>query len=247
MNAVNDTIELIPAIDLIGGRCVRLSQGDYNKQKTYDTNPLDWARQLQDCGIRRLHLVDLDGAKAGAPQNLRVLEQVAGGTSLDIEWGGGIKTAEAMQSVFNAGARRAICGSMAVDHPEQLIDGLERYGARHVILGADVRDGWISTHGWMDTSGVRIEVLIQQFIPHGLTQVICTDISRDGMLEGPNFGLYASLQQQFPQLQLTLSGGVTSMADIQHANDMHLDAVIIGKALYEKKITLENIRQWTQS
>lgn len=227
---------------MIEGKCVRLVKGDYNQKKQYDTDPLDWAQQLQDCGITRLHVVDLDGAKASEPQNLRVLERVASGTSLDIEWGGGIKTEKALRSVFDAGAQRAICGSVAIDHHEDFIQWIGQFGADRIILGADVRDGMISTHGWLDTSDVHINEIINQFLPYGLTQVICTDISRDGMLQGPNFQLYESLMKDFPQVQFTLSGGVSSMADVRKAASMNLHACIIGKALYEGRITLEELK-----
>lgn len=237
-------MQLIPAIDLIDGHCVRLTKGDYATKKQYDANPLDWAKQLQDCGIVRLHVVDLDGAKASEPQNLKVLEHIATNTQLDIEWGGGIKSDKALQSVFNAGANRAICGSVAVDKPKEFAEWIGKFGAEHIILGADVRDGMVSTHGWLETSTVSVERIIEQFLPAGLTQVICTDISKDGMLEGPNFELYRKLLQQFPTIELTLSGGVSSMDDLHKAKASGLHAAIIGKALYEGRITLNDLREW---
>lgn len=240
-------MELIPAIDLIDGRCVRLTQGDYNEKKVYEQDPLDMAKAYADCGIRRLHVVDLDGAKAKAPCNLKVLERLAAHTSLDIEWGGGIKTPDSIKDVLSAGANRAICGSVAVDNRELFKEWIAMYGAGHVILGADIRDGMVATHGWLKNSGVAIEELIEDFLPAGLSQVICTDISKDGMLQGPNFDLYVALQQKYPQVDFTLSGGISSMDDIAKAKSLNLHSVIIGKAIYEGRITLNNLKEWLQN
>ena len=240
-------MELIPAIDLIDGRCVRLTQGDYNEKKVYEQDPLDMAKAYADCGIRRLHVVDLDGAKAKAPCNLKVLERLAAHTSLDIEWGGGIKTTDSIKDVLSAGANRAICGSVAVDNRELFKEWIAMYGAGHVILGADIRDGMVATHGWLKNSGVAIEELIEDFLSAGLSQVICTDISKDGMLQGPNFDLYVALQQKYPQVDFTLSGGISSMDDIAKAKSLNLHSVIIGKAIYEGRITLNNLKEWLQN
>ncbi len=240
-------MELIPAIDLIDGRCVRLTQGDYNDKKVYAQDPLEMAKSYADCGIRRLHVVDLDGAKAKAPCNLKVLEVLASQTNLDIEWGGGIKTSESIRDVLNAGANRAICGSVAVDNRDLFSEWLQTYGAEHVILGADIRDGMVATHGWLKNSGVSIEEIIESFLPAGLTQVICTDISKDGMLQGPNFDLYVALQQKYKQVDFTLSGGISSMDDIAKAKSLGLHSVIIGKAIYENRITLNNLKEWLQN
>ncbi len=240
-------MQLIPAIDLIDGRCVRLTQGDYNDKRVYEQDPVDMAKAYADCGITRLHVVDLDGAKAKAPCNLRVLERLAAQTSLDIEWGGGIKDGDAIRSVINAGANRAICGSVAVDNRELFMQWLAEYGADHVILGADIRDGIVATHGWLKDSGVEINSLIDGFLPAGLSQVICTDISKDGMLQGPNFDLYVALQEKYPAVAFTLSGGISSMADIDRAKELHLHSVIIGKAIYEGRITLKDLETWLQN
>ena len=234
-------MQLIPAIDLIDGRCVRLTKGDYNEKKVYDADPVEWAKELQDHGITRLHVVDLDGAKSSEPKNLATLERIAQATSLDIEWGGGIKSADALHAVFESGAQRAICGSIAVDKPNDFAQWLQTFGNSHIILGADVRNGMISTHGWLKDSTLTISDVIRQFLPYGLTQVICTDISRDGMLQGPNFPLYTKLLQEFPDITLTLSGGVSSKADLLKAETLGLHAAIIGKALYEGKITLNEL------
>ena len=234
-------MQLIPAIDLIDGRCVRLTKGDYNEKKVYDADPVEWARELEDHGIQRLHVVDLDGAKSSEPKNLATLERIAGATSLDIEWGGGIKTADSLHAVFESGAQRAICGSVAVDKPNDFIQWLQDFGNDHIILGADVRNGMVSTHGWLEDSSISISDIITQFLPYGLSQVICTDISRDGMLEGPNFPLYEKLLKQFPEIVLTLSGGVSSKDDLLKAEQLGLHAAIIGKALYEGRITLSDL------
>lgn len=237
-------MELIPAIDLIDGRCVRLTQGDYAIKKVYEQNPVDMAKMYADCGVRRLHVVDLDGAKAKSPCNLRVLEQLAAETSLDIEWGGGIKSSDAMRAALDAGANRVICGSIAVDDRELFASWLQNYGAAHVILGADVRGRKVATHGWLKESEVAIDEIIEWFLPHGLKQLICTDISKDGMLQGPNFPLYVELKEKFPTVDTTLSGGISSMEDIRKAHELGLHSVIIGKAIYEGRITLKEIEQW---
>lgn len=240
-------MELIPAIDLIDGRCVRLTQGDYDIKKVYEQNPVDMAKMYADCGVRRLHVVDLDGAKAKEPCNLRVLEQLATNTNLDIEWGGGIKSTDALRAALNAGANRVICGSVAVDNRELFADWLQNYGAGHVILGADVRGRNVATHGWLKESQVSIDEIIGWFLPFGLKQLICTDISKDGMLQGPNFPLYVELKDNFPTVDTTLSGGISSMDDIRKAHELSLHSVIIGKAIYEGRITLKDLELWLQN
>ena len=240
-------MELIPAIDLIDGRCVRLTQGDYDIKNVYEQNPVDMANMYADCGVRRLHVVDLDGAKAKEPCNLRVLEQLATNTNLDIEWGGGIKSTDALRAALNAGANRVICGSVAVDNRELFADWLQNYGAGHVILGADVRGRNVATHGWLKESQVSIDEIIGWFLPFGLKQLICTDISKDGMLQGPNFPLYVELKDNFPTVDTTLSGGISSMDDIRKAHELGLHSVIIGKAIYEGRITLKDLELWLQN
>lgn len=240
-------MEIIPAIDLINGCCVRLTQGDYARTKIYDSEPVDVARRYADCGVRRLHIVDLDGAKAKAPCNLSTLEKIATATNLDIEWGGGIKSGDAVRQAVDAGAARVICGSVAVDNPEMFSQWLCQYGASRIILGADIRNGKVATHGWLKDGGIGVEELVETFLPDGLTQLICTDISRDGMLQGPNIPLYMGLQQRFPTVDVTLSGGVSSMADLECARTSGVRAAIVGKAIYEGRITLKDIEQWLLS
>ena len=240
-------IEIIPAIDIIDGRCVRLTQGDYGRLTTYGDDPAEIARGYEALGVRRLHVVDLDGAKASSPCNLAVLEQICQTTSLDVEWGGGIKSAESLAAVLAAGANRAICGSVAVSNPELIDEWIDRYGAEHIILGVDIREGKVATHGWLNESEYGADELIERFRPRGLSQVICTDISKDGMLSGPSFGLYERLQSAFPEIEITVSGGIGSMDDIRRLNAMGLRSVIVGKAIYEGRITMEELKEWLQS
>ena len=240
-------IELIPAIDIIDGKCVRLTRGDYNLQTTYGADPAEIARGYEAIGIRRLHVVDLDGAKASSPCNLQVLEHICAQTSLDVEWGGGIKTEESLSAVLGAGASRAICGSVAVSNPELMEEWIAKYGADHIILGVDIREGKVATHGWLKESAFSADELIERFRGAGLSQVICTDISKDGMLGGPTYELYERLQATFPEVDITVSGGISCMDDIRKLNDMGLRSVIIGKAIYEGRITMEELRVWLQN
>ena len=240
-------IELIPAIDLIGGRCVRLTKGDYDSKKTYDASPADMAAMYADCGVKRIHIVDLDGARQSSPANLRTLEQIRNKVSIEVEWGGGIGDSRALTDVFNAGADCAIIGSVAALKPELFAEWLTVHSGRKMILGADVKNEMIAVKGWQETTSLWINDLIGKFVPYGLTQVICTDISRDGMLQGPSTGLYTKLQSLFPDIIFTVSGGISSMADITALNELNLRRVIIGKAIYEHNITLEEIAEWSQN
>ena len=239
----NKTI-IIPAIDLMDGKCVRLTQGDYGQKKECSADPLDMARSYEDCGMTRLHVVDLDGAKAKKPCNLAVLERIASATSLDIEWGGGIKDAEALSSALNAGAGRIICGSIAVDDRQTFSSWLSQFGPSRIILGADVRDGKVATHGWLKDSGLALEELMEWYVPEGLNQMICTDISKDGMLQGPDFDFYVGLKSAWPGVDVTLSGGISCMDDIIRTAELGLHSVIVGKAIYEGRITLKEIEKW---
>jgi phosphoribosylformimino-5-aminoimidazole carboxamide ribotide isomerase len=237
-------IELIPAIDIIGGRCVRLSQGDYERQTTYDAEPADMVKRFADCGVKRVHVVDLDGAKAAQPENLPTLEKMAGVDGISIEWGGGLKTETAVRQVFDAGAAYAIVGSVAAKQPDLFTTWLNAFGAERMVLGADVREGKVSVSGWQEDLNLGIEALIDTFQPHGLRQVICTDISRDGMLQGPSFDLYTQLQAAYPDIDFTVSGGISSMDDIRRLNSLNLHKVIIGKAIYEGRISLKEIETY---
>ena len=237
-------VEIIPAIDIIEGRCVRLSQGDYDQRKVYDASPIDMAKRYADCGVKRIHVVDLDGAKSSSPKNLKTLEKMAVGASVEIEWGGGIKSEESLRALFDYGATYAIVGSVAARTPELFAEWLDMFGGEKMVLGADVRDGKVSVNGWQEDLGVSIEELVDGFLPHSLSQVICTDITKDGMLQGPSFGLYADLQSRYESVDFTVSGGISSMADIEKLNEMQLRKVIVGKAIYENRITLKDIERW---
>ena len=229
-------ITIIPAIDLIDGSCVRLTQGDYDRKTTYYKDPLDVARRYEDCGIKRLHLVDLDGAKASHPVNLKVLERLATSTSLQIQYGGGIKSSDALKEVFAAGAKRAICGSIAVKQPESFREWLDEFGPERMVLGADTRDGRIAINGWLEAAQMGVEELIESFRDVGLSQVICTDIAKDGMLSGPSVPLYVKLQKLFPGIEITVSGGISTWNDIENLDRNGLKSVIVGKAIYFEQL-----------
>ena len=235
---------IIPAIDLMDGRCVRLTQGDYGQKKEYSADPVDMAKQYEDCGVTRLHVVDLDGARAKKPCNLKVLENIATKTGLDIEWGGGIKDASSLRSTLDAGADRIICGSIAVDERETFTSWLKEFGPSCLILGADVRDGKVATHGWLKDSGLGLDELMGWYVPEGLNQMICTDISKDGMLQGPDFDFYVGLKQAWPSVDVTLSGGISCMDDLCKADELGIHSVIMGKAIYEGRITLKELESW---
>lgn len=242
-------IRIVPAIDLIGGRCVRLTRGDYATKKVYDASPVETARRYADCGVQRIHLVDLDGAKASRPCNLSVLEQIAAAVSCELEWGGGIASSEDLAQVFDAGASHAIIGSVAALQPERFEEWLSRWGSR-MILGADVRQTegrWrVAVKGWQEEAPLSLDAILRRFAGRELREAIVTDIGRDGMLQGPTTGLYVQLQAAFPQVTFTVSGGVSSMDDIRALNAAGLQKAIVGKALYENRITLKDIALWSQ-
>ncbi|WP_282193293.1 1-(5-phosphoribosyl)-5-[(5-phosphoribosylamino)methylideneamino] imidazole-4-carboxamide isomerase [Alistipes indistinctus] len=215
-------ITIIPAIDMIGGECVRLTQGDYDRKTSYYKDPVEVALRYADCGIRRLHLVDLDGAKASHPVNLAVLERIVSRTPLEVQYGGGIKSKEALEAVFSSGAKRAICGSIAATQPDMFSRWLADFGPQRMVLGADTRDGLISINGWQQTATMGVEELIEHFRPVGLSQVICTDITQDGMLSGPSTSLYTKLQAVFPEIDITVSGGIGSWSDIEELDRLGL-------------------------
>ena len=236
-------IQVIQAIDLIGGRCVRLSQGDFNRETCYDASPERMAASFLENGLRSVHVVDLDGARLGAPANLDVLKRLSRIEGLEIEWGGGIKGRDDVCSVLEAGASRVICGTMAVRAPLVFKGLLEEFGSGRIVLGADVRGREVSVHGWTESSGMDIMTLIGSFLP-SLKEVIVTEISRDGMLCGAELGLYMDLMAAFPGITLTASGGVGNMDDIRALDSAGVPRVIVGKALYEGTIKLEEIALW---
>lgn len=237
-------VEIIPAIDIIEGRCVRLSQGDYAQTKVYDASPVDMAKRYADCGVKRIHVVDLDGAKSSSPRNLKTLEKMAVGADVEIEWGGGIKSEESLRALFDYGATYAIVGSVAAQNQMLFAEWLARYGGERMVLGADVRDGKVAVNGWQQEVELAIDDLVGEFLPMGLSQVICTDISRDGMLQGPSFELYTRLQEQYGAVDFTVSGGISAMKDIEQCDRLGLRKVIVGKAIYENRITLKDIERW---
>lgn len=243
----NHRIDVIPAIDLIAGSAVRLVQGDYSRQKTYSADPVAVAEDFASAGAEWLHLVDLDGARTASPANVRVLEDIVRRTSLKVEWGGGVRSAGTAGWLLEAGASRIVCGSIAIREPELFSDILREYGPDRIVLGADVRDGKVAVNGWMDSSDADAPALIRRFLPDGLSRVVCTDISRDGMLTGPQWSLYGSLSAAFPELRITVSGGVSSAEDIRRAEALGMDSIIVGKALYEGKIAMEELKVWWQN
>ncbi len=237
-------IQVIPAIDIIGGRCVRLSQGDYSRKTSYDDSPLAMATRFLDSGITTVHIVDLDGAIEGYPVNLNLLKSISDLKGLDIEWGGGMKSREDVESVLEAGASRAICGTMAVRNPEVFSGLLEEFGPDRIVLGADVRGREVAVNGWTENTGVDLFDLIESFLPN-LWNVIVTEISRDGMLCGPDVELYDDILYEFPEISLSASGGISSAGDIAALEKAGVPKVIVGKALYEGRISLEEIARWS--
>lgn len=235
-------MELIPAIDLIDGKCVRLTQGDYGQKTVYHDDPLEVGQRFEGAGLRRLHLVDLDGAKAGRVVNWKVLETLASKTSLQIDFGGGVKTEEDVQRILDSGARWVTVGSLAARNPEILESWIGKYGADTFFLGADVRDKKIATGGWMETTDIDVLSFIGSYISKGLTHIFCTDISKDGRLEGPATALYQEIIAAHPSVQLVASGGVSNIEDLHALATAGCHGAIIGKAIYEGRITLEQLQ-----
>jgi phosphoribosylformimino-5-aminoimidazole carboxamide ribotide isomerase len=239
------TFEIIPAIDIIDGKCVRLSQGDYSKKTIYNEDPLEVAKQFEDIGIKRLHLVDLDGAKKGEVVNFKVLDKIANNTDLKIDFGGGIKTNETIQSVFDAGADMATLGSVAVKDPELFYSWIKKYGSRKIMLGADVKGENIAISGWLEETKLNVLDFIEQNMKNGLTQAFCTDVSKDGMMQGPSIELYKKIIGKFPKLIFIASGGVSGIDDVKKLKEINSSGVIIGKAIYEGKISMDELKQFS--
>ncbi|ADV43852.1 HisA/HisF-related TIM barrel protein [Bacteroides helcogenes] len=237
-------IELIPAIDIIDGKCVRLSQGDYGSKKVYNENPVEVARELEAHGIRRLHVVDLDGAASHHVVNYRVLEQIASRTSLIIDFGGGVKSDEDLVIAFENGAQMVTGGSIAVSNPKQFCRWLGMYGPGKIILGADVKDYKISVNGWKDESACELFPFLKEYVKNGIRKVICTDITCDGMLQGPSVSLYKEILERHPDLYLIASGGVSCIEDVYLLESVSVPAVIFGKALYEGRIALKDLEKF---
>lgn len=237
-------MRIIPAIDIIEGKCVRLSQGDYNSKKVYNENPLEVAKRFEDHGIEYLHLVDLDGAKSKHIVNHRVLEKIAAKTSLKIDFGGGLKSDEDLRIAFECGADQITGGSIAVKEPETFLSWLEKFGSEKIILGADAKNGKVAVSGWTQESTEALLPFIKGYFEKGVKYVICTDISKDGMLEGPSTDLYKEILQENNDLKLIASGGVSKYDDLPTLQEIGCEGVIIGKAIYENKISLKQLEEF---
>ena len=236
-------IEIIPAIDLIDGKCVRLSQGDFTQKKIYNENPLETAKEFESFGLKRLHIVDLDGAKNGKVTNLNVLETVAKNTNLTIDFGGGIKTDEDIKSVFDAGAKMASIGSVAVKNAGKFFEWLETFGGERILLGADVKEKKLAINGWQTETEIEILPFLHEYFAKGVSQTFVTDISKDGLLQGSSNELYAEILREIPEIKLIASGGVSKIEDVYELEKIGCSGVIIGKAIYEGRIKLEDLAE----
>ena len=237
-------IELIPAIDIIDGQCVRLAKGDYNSKTVYGDKPEDIAAKFEAAGIRRLHVVDLDGAKSGHAVNTKVLEGIAKSTNMEIDFGGGIRTDADVQKAFDSGAGIVTIGSVSVSSPEKCLAWIEKYGADKIIIGADVRNGRVSVNGWQEDSSKQLLPFLDFYIRNGAKNVLCTEISKDGMMGGPALALYRQIMAAFPCIHLIASGGVSRQEDIQALEANGIPAVVFGKAIYEGKLNLKELWAW---
>lgn len=234
-------MRIIPAIDIIDGKCVRLSQGDYAQKKVYNENPLEVAKSFERAGIRHLHLVDLDGARAGKVVNWKVVDSIVKNTALAVDFGGGIKTDAEISTLFSSGVKQVNLGSIAVKNPELVEKWIASYGADKIILSADVRNELVAISGWMEDSGLSIIEFIRSYVAKGISYITCTDISTDGMLTGPNLELYRRILNAFPDLRLIASGGVSNINDVYQLKSLNVNGVIIGKAIYEGRIGIEEL------
>ena len=237
-------IELIPAIDIIEGQCVRLTKGDYDQKTVYRDSPAEVAKEFEEIGFKRLHVVDLDGAKSKHIVNSDVLNRITTDTQLVVDFGGGIKTDEDIEKAFAAGASMVTIGSIAVTNPDLFMGWVEKYGAKRIILGADVRHGKISINGWKEDSSEDLLPFLKKYVDAGIKNVLCTEISKDGTLTGPAIELYMSMMAAYPELHLIASGGVSSIDDIKALETAGIPAVVFGKAIYEGKINLKELWDW---
>ena len=237
-------MRIIPAIDIINGKCVRLSKGDYATQKIYNENPLEVAKMFEAHGVKQLHLVDLDGAKASHIVNHKVLETIANNTSLSIDFGGGLKSDEDLKIAFESGAKQITGGSIAVKNPDIFKSWLQKFGADKIILGADAMDEKIAVSGWLEESDKELIPFVKAYQLEGVSYVICTDISKDGMLQGPSFDLYAKMLKEIPNIKLIASGGISTYDELPRLAEMGCEGTIVGKAIYEHKISMKQIEQF---
>lgn len=236
-------IKIIPAIDIINGHCVRLSQGDYQRITDYSKSPAAMAENFEALGFKRLHVVDLDGARSGKVINIKALKEITSRTNLIVDFGGGIKSEEDLKNVFEAGASAVSIGSIAVSDPDIVSLWADSFGAEKFIISADVRDNIVRTNGWTKNSGITLNQLISRYWNKNIRRILCTDISRDGMLCGSNIELYQTIMEQFPDCKLIASGGISSLEDIKKLYEAKIPAVVIGKAIYEQQINLEELAQ----
>jgi phosphoribosylformimino-5-aminoimidazole carboxamide ribotide isomerase len=239
-------MEIIPAIDLIGGKCVRLSQGDYSSKIEYHDDPLEMAKRFEGVGIRRLHLVDLDGAKAKKIVNADVLERICAGTSLQVDFGGGIQSDVEIQKAFLLGAKQVTGGSIAVKNPELFQTWIEKYGFEKIILGADAKDRKIAVGGWEETTSVELIPFVRDYVASGIRYVICTDVAKDGLLQGPSTQLYIDMMSEIPGVKLIASGGVSCMQDLEDLQKSGVYGAIVGKAYYEGRVTLDQLASFVR-
>ena len=237
-------IKIIPAIDIINGKCVRLTKGDYTTEKVYSENPVDIAKSYEEIGIKYLHIVDLEGAKSNNLVNTPTLKAITDSVDMEIDFGGGIKNDKAIQQAFNNGVDAVTVGSIAVKDPALTRKWIKKYGAEKIILGADIKDYKISINGWKSESNFELFDFVNDYITVGIKKIISTDISCDGTLQGPNFQLYKELKDKFPSLEVIASGGISNIDDVRKLNDMGIDGVIIGKAIYENKIKLDELKEF---
>ena len=237
-------MRIIPAIDIIEGKCVRLTKGDYDTKKVYNENPLEVAKEFQDAGIQYLHVVDLDGAKASHIVNYKVLEQIATKTNLKIDFGGGLKSNEDLRIAFESGANQITGGSIAVKNPQIFEGWIQQYGSDKIILGADCNNEKIAISGWQEESELQVIPFIQDYQSKGIEYVICTDISKDGMLQGPSFNLYKRILEDAPEIKLIASGGISKFDELPKLAELNCEGVIIGKAIYENRISLKDLESF---
>lgn len=240
-------MKIIPAIDIIDGKCVRLSQGDYTQKTVYNDNPLEIARQFEKSGIQHLHVVDLDGAKGGKIINHKVLQEITSNTKLNVDFGGGIKSDADIELAFASGANQITAGSIAVKNKAKVTEWIAKYGAQKIILGADVKNETITISGWQESGNINLYDFLDEYIALGIEYVICTDIAKDGMLQGPSLPLYSDMLKRYPTLKLIASGGVAEFEDLLKLDDLGLYGAIVGKAFYEGRITFDELTHFTDA